>query len=82
MIRLKPFFASVILSIGLLVPILLNAQVRPDVNSFSSSERTILVNAMMEYIDTTQVQKHCIHQSISGGHIHSDFDFLPFYRTL
>ncbi len=56
-------------------------QVRPDIYSFTSIERDSLVNAMMEYIDADIVKIHCDHHMIAGGHIHSDFDFLPFHRT-
>lgn len=34
------------------------AQVRPDIYRFNSAQRTMLVNAMMEYIDAEVVQKH------------------------
>lgn len=64
-----------------LLPGFCQAQVRPNINSFTSAQRTQLVNAMMEYIDATSVQKHCIHVMTTGGHIHSDFDFLPFHRV-
>jgi len=57
------------------------AQVRPDIYSFTSAQRTMLVNAMMEYIDADVVKRHCDHHTTTGGHIHSDFDFLPFHRT-
>jgi len=57
------------------------AQVRPDIYSFTSVERTMLVNAMMEYIDADVVKRHCDNHTTTGGHIHSDFDFLPFHRT-
>lgn len=57
------------------------AQVRPDIYSFTSAQRTMLVNAMMEYIDADVVKRHCDHYMTTGGHIHSDFDFLPFHRT-
>lgn len=57
------------------------AQVRADIYSFTPAERTMLVNAMMEYIDADVVKRHCDHHMTTGGHIHSDFDFLPFHRT-
>jgi len=49
------------------------AQVRPDIYSFTSAERTILVNAMTEYIDADVVKRHCDNHTTTGGHIHSDF---------
>ena len=77
----KRQLSQIALLVGLLIPMLTNAQVRPDIYSFTPAQRTQLVNAMMEYIDSNSVQKHCVHQTVSGGHIHSDFDFLPFHRV-
>lgn len=70
-----------LVAITMITTIRLQAQVRPDIYSFTSAERIMLVNAMMEYIDAEVVQKHCNHQMITGGHIHGLFDFLPFHRT-
>lgn len=66
-----------------LISICTFSQVRPDIYSFSSTQRTQLVNAMMDYIDEEIVQQHCDYLSqsgVSGLDIHSDFDFLPFHR--
>lgn len=74
----KLLISCVILSACITV----QAQVRTDIiTDFNSAQRTMLVTAMMEYIDNTSVGKHCIHQMTTGGHIHSDWDFLPFHRT-
>lgn len=70
-----------LVAITMIPTLRLQAQVRPDIYSFTSAERTMLVNAMMEYIDAEVVQKHCVHQMTTGGGIHSHFDFLPFHRT-
>lgn len=60
--------------------LLLRAQVRPDINSFSSGDRTLLATLMQQYITTAVIEDHCVHMMITGGHVHSDFDFLPFHR--
>lgn len=70
-----------IIFFAVVLPYITIAQVRPNVANFTPAQRTQLVNAMMEYIDNTSVGKHCIHMMTTGGHIHSDWDFLPFHRT-
>lgn len=60
------------------------AQVRPDIYSFTGGpggQREQLFNLMLQYIDETVLQEHCNMVMISGGMIHSDFDFLPFHRS-
>ncbi len=56
------------------------AQVRRNINSYTATERSTLAGLMMDYISAAVVEDHCVHQMITGGHIHSDFDFLPFHR--
>ncbi|MFP5469967.1 MAG: tyrosinase family protein [Bacteroidia bacterium] len=78
-IPLKRFF----IVFSLLVSFGSKAQVRPDINSFSSTDRATLANLMLEYITLDVVQKHCdftAQTGISGIWIHSDFDLLPFHR--
>ena len=57
------------------------AQVRIDINSLSEPNQILLVDAMMDYIDSVIVQQHCNMSMITGYDIHSDWDFLPFHRT-
>lgn len=56
------------------------AQVRPNINSFSSADRTLLATLMMQHITPAVIQDHCVMVMIGGGMIHSDFNFLPFHR--
>lgn len=62
-----------------------HAQIRQDINSFSGGpggQREQLYNLMTDYINADVVQMHCnMNMNVTGGEIHSDFDFLPFHRT-
>ncbi|MGI8893347.1 MAG: tyrosinase family protein [Bacteroidia bacterium] len=69
------------LILSLLITTMTHAQVRPDIYNFQPSERTLLFNAMINYITTDVIEDHCQMNMITGGHIHSDFDFLPFHRV-
>lgn len=62
---------------------LCKAQVRPDINSFSSAQRDTLDKLILEFITPDIVSMHCMMLSPipTGGMIHSDFNFLPFHRT-
>lgn len=56
------------------------AQVRPNITSFSSSQRTQLAILMQQYITPQVIEDHCI-MTMGIDDIHSDFNFLPFHRT-
>lgn len=56
------------------------AQVRPNITSFTSAQRTQLANLMMEYITPAVIEDHCI-MTMGIDDIHNDFNFLPFHRT-
>src|SRR5215213_10213857 len=63
------------------VALLSQGQVRPDIyDAQFDGLRDDLFNLIIDYIDEEVVEQHCYHQMITGGHIHSDFDFLPFHR--
>lgn len=64
----------------------LKAQVRPDIFSFTSAQRTELANLIIDFVDVEIVQLHCdytTHMEVSqfDYNIHDDFNFLPFHRT-
>lgn len=70
----------------------LYAQVRPDINTFNTNglsdpnSQQTLCSLMQVYITPAVIEDHCGMPSmdpmyVTGGHIHSDFDFLPFHRT-
>lgn len=65
-----------------LVPFNLFGQVRPDINDFSTTEKSTLVSLMLEYITPEVIQAHCNYDPLNTNMImiHSDFDFLPFHR--
>lgn len=58
------------------------AQVRPDINSFTSAQQTQLATLMQQYITPQVIEDHCNYDPMGMGmpHIHSEFDFLPFHR--
>ncbi len=62
----RKYITKLALLASLITPTLLNAQVRPDINSFTSAERTTLVNAMMDYITPEIVQYHCDYVNRTG----------------
>lgn len=82
MIRLKNKRIGLLL--GLIIPLLSIGQVRPDIYSFTSAERTELANLIIDFVDVDILQIHCdytTHMGISNYDIHDDFNFLPFHRT-
>lgn len=56
------------------------AQVRPNITSFSSAQRTQLATLMQQYITPQIIEDHCI-MTMGIADIHSDFNFLPFHRV-
>jgi hypothetical protein len=56
------------------------AQVRPNINSFTPAQRTLLANLMMQYITPAVIEDHCV-MTMGIDDIHSDFNFLPFHRV-
>ncbi len=64
----------------------LNAQVRPDIYSFDSTERAELGNLILDFVDTFIIKMHCDYTTImkvgvNDYDIHDNFNFLPFHRT-
>ena len=79
---MRTYTGVLVLTMALLTgPPRAQAQVRQDINSILGPDQTLLVNAMMDYIDAGVVQQHCNMSMITGDNIHSDWDFLPFHRT-
>ncbi len=76
-----------LLIIVLALTVKVTAQVRRDIfdpyfDLGTGHDRTMLYNLMIQYIDEDVMKMHCDeHDDISGGMIHSDWDFLPFHRT-
>ncbi len=68
---------------SLIAPTLLNAQVRPDINSFTSTQKADLANLIIDYVDNEILEYHCNYSQAPWNalDIHSDFDFLPFHRV-
>ncbi len=61
-----------------------NAQVRPDIFSYSSTQRTQLANLIIDFVDSNILQMHCDYVNYMGVgsyDIHDDYNFLPFHRT-
>lgn len=67
--KFKQYTTRIAVLVVLTMPTLINAQVRPEINSFTPAQRTMLVNAMMEYIDAEIIEYHCTHPSTAGGGI-------------
>lgn len=68
----------------LALPALTNAQVRPDIFSFTPAQRTQLADLIIDYVDPQIIQIHCDYTTIMANtsyDIHDDFNFLPFHRT-
>lgn len=54
---------------------------RTNITGFTNAEQQTLVGLMHQYIDAQVITDHCDMRAITGGDIHSDFDFLPFHRA-
>ncbi|WP_145990412.1 hypothetical protein [Psychroflexus sp. MES1-P1E] len=60
--------------------ITLEAQVRPDIFSFSSSQREELADLIIDFVDVEIIQIHCdytTHMGVSYD-IHDNFNFFTF----
>ena len=56
------------------------AQVRPDINSFTSAQQTQLATLMQQYITPQVIEYHCV-MTIGIDDIQSDFNLLSFFRV-
>ncbi len=75
---------KIALLVGLIMPILTNAQVRPDIYSFTSAQRAELADLIIDFVNPDILQYHCDYTTIMNNglyDIHDDFNFLPFHRT-
>jgi hypothetical protein len=82
-----------VLMLILLIPTYVKSQVFPPphppiqrediLNStkFNNLDRQQLATEILNYITAQTITDHCDMRAISGGNIHSDFDFLPFHRA-
>jgi len=62
----------------------INAQVRPDIFSFTPAQRTELANLIITFVTPEILQMHCdytTYMTDTGYNIHDNFNFLPFHRT-
>jgi hypothetical protein len=61
--------------------LVLHSQVsRQTLHFMSTSQKTALATQMHNYISAEVIEQHCDMKMLTGGDIHSDFDFLPFHR--
>ncbi len=82
--KFKKYITRIALLVGIILPTLISAQVRPDIYSFTSAQRTELGNLILDFVDVEILRMHCDYTEIMGGisyDIHDDFNFLPFHRT-
>ncbi|HHH53919.1 MAG TPA: hypothetical protein ENK91_09695 [Bacteroidetes bacterium] len=80
----KTYIKPIALLVGLIIPTLTNAQVRPDIFSFTSTQRAELADLIIDFVNPDILQYHCDYTTIMNNglyDIHDDFNFLPFHRT-
>lgn len=59
------------------------SQIRPDIYSFTSAQRSELADLIIDFVDTDILQMHCDYSTLMNDNnydIHDDFNFLPFHR--
>lgn len=79
--KIKYIFITILMVT--LSSITLKAQVRPDIFSFTSTQRAELADLIIDFVDVEIIQIHCdytTHMGVSYD-IHDNFNFLPFHRT-
>ena len=84
--NLEKHITRIALLVGLILPTLINAQVRPDIYSFTPAQRAELADLIIDFVDGDIIKLHCDYTDHLGVgqldyDIHDNFNFLVFHRV-